>query len=81
MAKVLSIAPALAGWFSTYRDDTGGFELPVALWAVVEDKAHPEGQRATSFSPCENDPGCLDTPDDEDANFTGYVYRGQPSPT
>lgn len=76
MAKLLSIMPAQPGWFSVYRDDDGGtFEMPVALWALVEDEKNPDLRWPTSFSPSESDAAGMIQADDEDRNFAGYVFR------
>lgn len=75
MAKVLSIVPALPGWFSIFKDDEGGFELPVALWALVEDDDDPALRWPTSYSVAEGDAASMSQADDDDPGFAGYVYR------
>jgi hypothetical protein len=79
--KVLSITPALPGWFSEYRQDGGTIEMRVALWALVE-KVGEDGKTytyPTSFSVGEG-PGTMEAePDDETENFVGYAYREPPS--
>ena len=37
MTKIISIVPAPPGWFVKRTDDGGDFEMPVAVWALVED--------------------------------------------
>ena len=75
MSKVLSITPALPGWFSVYKDGEETFELPVVLWALVEDDDNPALRWPTSYSVGGDTAEAMTSTDDEDANFTGYVYR------
>lgn len=76
MAKVLSITPALPGWYSTFKEADGGtYELPVALWALIEDDENPSLRWPSSYSVAEGDSAGLLHTDDEDSQFAGYLYR------
>ncbi|WP_313426086.1 hypothetical protein [Stenotrophomonas rhizophila] len=75
MAKILSITPALPGWYSVFKDGDGEFVLPVALWALVEDDEDPSLRWPTSFSVSEGDGSSTFTvTDDEDRSFIGHRY-------
>ena len=81
MPKVVSITPALPGWYSTFKDSDGEtYELPVALWALIEDDNDPSLRWPSSYSVAEGDRSGLLHTDDEDSGFAGYLYRA-PEPT
>ncbi|WP_163840416.1 hypothetical protein [Pseudoxanthomonas sacheonensis] len=76
MPKVLSITPALPGWYSVFKEEDGTTnESPVILWALVEDDEDPSMRWPASYSFSERDPGGLATTDDEISNFDGHIYR------
>lgn len=75
--KILSIAPAPAGWFAEFKDDAAESAIPpgaiferVIVWAVLEEVSGEQrvvgmsGSRERTLSP-----------DDETSNFVGYVFR------
>ncbi|HLM52811.1 MAG TPA: hypothetical protein VK325_04280 [Pseudoxanthomonas sp.] len=77
MAKVVSITPAIPGWFSVFSEADGSkTEYPVALWTLMEDEDRPGVRWPSSYSA-----GLagvvidmLET-DDSAGNFVGHVYR------
>lgn len=68
--ELLSITPAPVGWVSTYSDDQGAYERPVALWLLIKQ----EGKvRASSFS-ANGEMDDLTYLDDEEPDFRGYRF-------
>jgi hypothetical protein len=74
-SRILSITPALPGWFSIRSDGAGTWLQPVALWALKEVQ-DPKGayQVATSYSLIDGEAWDPYGTDDEDESFKGYRY-------
>lgn len=76
MPKVISVTPAVPGWFSVFKEEDGNtYELPVVLWALVEDEENPALRWPASYSIADRDPAGLLSTDDEASNFDGHIYR------
>lgn len=75
-ARLISITPALPGWYAVYRDENGEWLQPIALWAHMEEPT-ADGRRRTfptSFSIADGEGLSNAAADHDQPDFVGYRY-------
>ena len=75
MARALSITAAQPGWVAVYDDGAGQYEVPVVLWALVEDEEMPGMTFPSAFSADVNGNVELSALDYDDPNFVCYRFK------